>query len=364
MSTGRSTGRSFAATGVACLLVLAGFGLGACTDAPEETTVRNPAADTQAVAIESDSPAQAVTENAPDAMLLIEGGRFRMGIEHPMMPEAQPVHEVVVASFYFGRTPVTNREFAHFVEETGYVTVAEQPLDAADFPGVDPELLVPGSIVFNPPTHAVALNNELQWWQYVPGASWRHPEGPDSSIEDRPDHPVVHITWPDAQAYAQWADARLPTEAEWEFAARGGLDGAEFAWGDDGTPDGAYMANVFQGPFPHANSADDGYLATSPVGAFPANGYGLHDMSGNVWEWVSDWYSPTHYRERAGDGEVIENPAGALQHQAYMGFKVQKGGSFLCTDQFCARYRPGARGRGDPNSTSNHIGFRIARDAE
>lgn len=364
MSTGTSTGRSFTTTAAACLLALAGFGLSACTDAPEEATAPNPAADTQAVAIESDSSAQAVTENARDAMLLIEGGRFRMGIEHPMMPEAQPVHEVVVASFYLGRTPVTNREFAHFVEETGYVTVAEQPIDAADFPGVDPALLVPGSIVFSPPERAVPLNNELQWWRYVPGASWRHPEGPDSAIDERLDHPVVHIAWADAQAYARWADARLPTEAEWEYAARGGRDGAEFAWGDEMKPAGEHMANTFQGPFPHANSADDGYQATSPVGTYPANGYGLYDMSGNVWEWVSDWFSPTHYRERSAATDPVENPPGAAEGDAYMGFRVQKGGSFLCTDEFCSRYRPGARGRGDPASTSNHIGFRIARDAQ
>lgn len=198
----------------------------------------------------------------------------------------------------------------------------------------------------------------------MPGASWRHPEGPDSTIDERLDHPVVHIAWADAQAYARWADARLPTEAEWEYAARGGRDGAEFAWGDEMKPAGEHMANTFQGPFPHANSADDGYQATSPVGTYPANGYGLYDMSGNVWEWVSDWFSPTHYRERSAATDPVENPPGAAEGDAYMGFRVQKGGSFLCTDEFCSRYRPGARGRGDPASTSNHIGFRIARDAQ
>lgn len=302
-------------------------------------------------------------EAPPGDLVLIPGGTFRMGVEHPMMPESQPVHEVTVASFHLARAPVTNRQFMRFVEETGYVTVAEQALDPADFPGVDAALLVPGSIVFSPPEQAVPLNNELQWWEYVPGANWRHPEGPGSTLDERLNHPVVHMAWADAEAYARWADARLPTEAEWEYAARGGLDSAEFTWGDEMAPAGHAMANIFQGLFPHANSGADGYLATSPVGAYQANGYGLYDMSGNVWEWVSDWFSPTHYRQRMAASKAIINPAGAAQNEAYMGFKVQKGGSFLCTDQFCSRYRPGARGRGDPASTSNHIGFRIARDA-
>lgn len=308
-------------------------------------------------------------EIAGDDMVSIPGGTFLMGIEHPMMPEARPVHEVRVAAFDIDRTPVTNQQFAEFVEQTGYVTVAEQELNPADFPGVDPELLVPGSIVFRAPTQPVTLDNELQWWQYVPGASWRHPEGPNSDIDGRLDHPVVHIAWRDAEAYAQWVGKRLPTEAEWEYAARGGLDGTEFTWGDTMKPADKHMANIFQGPFPHANSGDDGYMATSPVGSFPANDYGLYDMSGNVWEWVSDWFSPDHYRHRTaadpGIGEkLIDNPTGAAADESYMGFKVQKGGSFLCTDEFCSRFRPGARGRGDPESSSNHIGFRLARDVQ
>lgn len=299
----------------------------------------------------------------PPGMVRIPGGTFTMGIDHPMMPEAAPRHQVTVSPFAIAETPVTNRQFAEFVDATGYITVAERPLDPADFPGADASLLVPGSIVFDPPSHPVSLHNELQWWNYVPGAHWRQPEGPGSSIEDRMDYPVVHVAWEDAVAYAEWAGKRLPTEAEWEFAARGGLDGKEFVWGEDPHHD-TPQANTFDGHFPHDNHGKDGYVATSPVKAFPANGYGLFDMSGNVWEWVSDWYSPTHYRERTASGEAIVDPAGPEKGQAYQGYKVQKGGSFLCTDQYCARYRPGARGRGDPASGSNHIGFRLAMDVD
>ncbi|MCK9563168.1 MAG: formylglycine-generating enzyme family protein [Bacteroidales bacterium] len=299
----------------------------------------------------------------PPGMVYIPGGSFAMGIDHPMMPEAAPVHTVTVAPFAIDATPVTNRQFADFVRATGYITLAERPLDPADFPGADEALLVPGSIVFDPPSHPVGLGNELQWWSYVPGASWRHPEGPGSAIDERMDHPVVHITWGDAMAYAEWAGKRLPTEAEWEFAARGGLDGKEFVWGDDPHSDD-HQANIFDGHFPHDNHGADGHIATSPVTAFPANGYGLYDMSGNAWEWVSDWYSPTHYRQRVASGVAVENPKGPDQAEAHQGYKVQKGGSFLCTDQYCARFRPGARGRGDPDSTSNHIGFRLAKDID
>lgn len=297
----------------------------------------------------------------PPGMVYIPGGTFRMGIEHPMMPEANPVHYVAVSPFLMDATPVTNRQFAEFVADTAYLTLAEQPLSPEDFPGADPALLVPGSIVFSPPPSRVHLGDERQWWRYVPGASWRQPEGPGSTIDERLDHPVVHITWSDAVAYATWAGKRLPTEAEWEFAARGGLDGREFVWGDE-NPASRPMANTFQGDFPHRNEGADGYLATSPVKAFPANGYGLYDMSGNVWEWTSDWYSPTHYRERTAAEGVVDNPVGPTQREAYQGLKVQKGGSFLCTDQYCARFRPGARGRGDPSSTSNHVGFRLVKD--
>lgn len=298
-----------------------------------------------------------------DRMVLIVGGEFSMGIDHPMMPEARPVHRVVISDFYIDAAPVTNRQFAVFVAQTGYITLAERPLDPAQFPGVDEALLVPGSIVFDPPAHPVSTRDERQWWTYVPGAYWRQPEGPQSSIDDRLDHPAVHIAWSDAVAYADWAGKRLPTEAEWEYAARGGLQGQEFTWGDEAQPEGMHMANVFQGHFPHQNLAEDGHHATSPVGSFPANGYGLVDMSGNVWEWVSDWYSPVEYGRRVRSGESVQNPQGPEPSQAYMGYKVQKGGSFLCTDQYCARFRPGARGRGDPESTSNHIGFRLVKDA-
>lgn len=301
--------------------------------------------------------------DVPEGMVSLPGGTFRMGLEHPMMPEAGPVHEVSVKPFYIDETLVTNRAFALFVEETGYITVAERALDPGEFPGVPSEILQPGSIVFNAPSHPVSLSDELRWWQYVPGVYWRQPEGPGSSIKKLLDHPVVHIAWEDAVAYAQWSGKRLPTEAEWEYAARGGLDNNEYVWGNSPQPSGHHVANIFQGDFPHDNRMEDGYSATSPVKAFTANGYGLYDMSGNVWEWVSDWYNPNEYSERGKDGPIL-NPQGPASEQAYMGLRVQKGGSFLCTDQYCGRYRPGARGRGDPGSSSNHVGFRLVKDIE
>lgn len=302
-------------------------------------------------------------ERVPAGMIYLAGGTFLMGVEHPMWPDAQPLHEVAVPSFYMDETTVTNAQFAAFVAATGYVTEAERPLDPADFPDVATDTLVPGSAVFAPPSHAVGLHDELQWWRYVPGACWRQPEGPGSSIEDRMDHPVVQITWEDARAYAKWAGKRLPTEAEWEYAARGGLAGKEFVWGEDIRPQGRYMANTFQGTFPHANSAADGYLGTAPVKAFPPNGYGLYGMSGNVWEWVSDWYSPGYYQQLVAQAPA-RGPRGPPADQAYQGFKVQKGGSFLCNDDYCAGFRPGARGHGDPHSTANHIGFRLVKDVQ
>ncbi len=297
---------------------------------------------------------------APEGMVLIPGGTFAMGIDHPMMPEAAPVHQVRVKAFYIDSTEVTNAAFARFVEATGYRTVAERELDPAQFPDVDQTLLVPGSLVFHSPSHKVDKGDFRQWWQYVPGANWRHPEGPGSNIDNRMDHPVVHIAFEDAQAYANWAEKRLPTEAEWEFAARGGLAEKEFSWGSEPATTGRAKANTFQGPFPHGNTAADGYLATSPVKSYSANGFGLYDVAGNVWEWVSDWYDPQYYRRLASAPAPIDNPRGPDKMQGTL--KVQKGGSFLCTDDYCARYRPGARGRGDPGTSSNHVGFRLVKD--
>ena len=310
------------------------------------------------------------SNNPPEGMAYIPGGTFQMGLQPQMglpgmMDNARPAHDVTVNSFWMDITEVTNEQFAKFVDATGYKTIAERPLNPADFPGVDPALLAPGSVVFQSPSHPVSLDDERQWWAYIPGASWRHPEGPNSTIDERMDHPVVHIAWEDTTAYARWAGKRLPTEAEWEFAARGGLNGKEFVWGDEKTPAGNPMANLFQGHFPDNDTAVDGYRGTAPVKRFPANGYGLYDMAGNAWEWVQDWYNPSEYKERTQSGTPIHNPTGPSDSDARGRYplKVQKGGSFLCTDQFCGRFRPGTRGRGAPDTGNNHVGFRLVMEA-
>jgi formylglycine-generating enzyme required for sulfatase activity len=299
---------------------------------------------------------------APAGMVWVPGGVFLMGDE--TMPDAMPRHAVWVDGFWMDETEVTNAEFAQFVDATGYVTVAERPLNPADFPGAPAEALVPGAVVFAEPAGAVSLGDHLQWWSYVPGAHWRHPLGPASSIKGIENHPVVHVAWEDAQAYAKWAGKRLPTEAEWERAARGGLDDAPFVWGEEWMPDGKFMANTFQGHFPDRNTAEDGFAGAAPVKSFPANGLGLYDMAGNVWEWCSDWYRGDMYALR---GEMTVNPSGpdGSFDPAEPGVKkrVTKGGSFLCTSQYCSRYRPGGRGKSEIDTGTNHIGFRCVRDA-
>ena len=303
---------------------------------------------------------------APPGMTWIPGGEFTMGSNHPMAADARPLHRVRVRGFWMDTTEVTNAQFARFVEATGYVTVAERPLDPKDFPDVPDSMRAPGAIVFLPPDHPVSLDNHLQWWAWVPGASWRHPEGPSSSIADRMDHPVVQVAWEDAAAYAEWIGGRLPTEAEWEFAARGGLEGKDFVWGDS-AHDQSAKANTFQGHFPYSNAKDDHFAGTSPAASFFRNGYGLYGMSGNVWEWTADWYRPDYYEALARSAPVADNPTGPTSSfdPAEPGVQkhVQKGGSFLCTDQFCSRYRPGMRGKGETSSASNNVGFRCVRDA-
>jgi len=302
---------------------------------------------------------------APPDMILVPGGTFRMGSDRHY-PEEGPVHLVALDPFRIDRTPVTNRQFARFVQATGHVTYAETRPDPADYPGVDPALLVAGSLVFVAPDHPVGLRDWTQWWAFVPGADWRHPQGPDSSIEDMPDHPVTHIALADAQAYAAWAGKALPTEAEWEFAARGGLDGADYAWGDELTPGGRHMANTWQGRFPHQNDAADGYERTSPVTAFPANGYGVHDMIGNVWEWTDDWFSGRHAADAAKACCVPRNPRGANRAASFdprdpqnpFPRKVIKGGSHLCAPNYCQRYRPAARHPETVDTSTSHLGFR------
>lgn len=313
---------------------------------------------------------------AADGMVWIPGGEFQMGSDH--FEDSQPVHKVWVDGFWMDETEVTNRQFERFVEETGYVTVAERKPRAEDFPGAPPEALVAGAVVFAEPSSAVRLDNYLQWWSYVPGANWRHPEGPESSIKDRMEEPVVHVAYEDAAAYAQWAGKRLPTEAEWDYAARGGIDGAPFVWGDEFQPGGRFMANTFQGHFPDKNSAADGYRMAAPVKSYPPNGYGLYDMAGNVWEWTADWYRPgwgpgggdqgakgSQGAEEAGES-IRVNPRGPVSSYdpAEPGAvkRVQKGGSFLCTDQYCTRYMPGGRGKSEVSTGTNHAGFRCVKD--
>lgn len=299
---------------------------------------------------------------APAGMVWIPGGEFTMGSEH--FSDAQPLHRVRVSGFWMDQTEVTNQQFAAFVKATGYVTVAEKKPDAKDFPGAPPENLMAGSVVFTPPSRPVRLDDPFQWWSYGKGANWRHPEGPASSIRGRENHPVVHIAWRDAQAYAKWAGKRLPTEAEWEFAARGGLIGKEYVWGDAFRVNGRFMANSFQGNFPDRNTREDGFAGSSPVKSFPPNGYGLYDMAGNVWEWVADWYRADAYGGRARQGSLV-NPKGPVDsfdpEEPGVKKRVTKGGSFLCTDQYCARYRPGARGKSEPDSSTNHTGFRCVK---
>ncbi len=296
-------------------------------------------------------------------MVWVPPGEFLMGSDVPMFRDARPKHRVALDGFWIDATEVTNSDFSRFVESTRYITLAERTPSPEDYPGAPQEMLVPGSIVFSPPTQKVVLDDAYQWWQFVPGANWRHPEGKGTTIQQRMDHPVVHIAYEDAIAYAHWAGKRLPTEAEWEYAARGGLEANAYAWGNKLKLNNRYMANTFQGDFPRSNTADDGYAATSPVKAFPANGFGLYGVSGNVWEWTSDWYRFDEYVRRAMSDKPVINPKGPTMSydptEPGIPKRVQKGGSFLCTDQYCARYRPGGRGKVAPDSGANHIGFRL-----
>jgi formylglycine-generating enzyme len=296
---------------------------------------------------------------APEGMVWVPGGEFWMGSDTGP-PDERPRHSVYVDGFWMDRTEVTNRQFGQFVAATGYVTVAERKLDPKDYPGVPPDKLVPGSAVFAPDAAPVDLSGPPVWWKYVPGASWKQPDGPGSSILGKDDYPVVHIAWEDAAAYAKWAGKRLPTEAEWEFAARGRLDRRKYVWGDEPKPGGRWMANIFQGAFPHRNSADDGFVGTAPVASFPANGYGMHDMAGNVWEWCADWYQPDYYavsppRNPQGPAAGAPDPADGKP------CRVRRGGSFYCTEQYCYRYLPSARDNNPADTSANHTGLRCVR---
>ncbi|MEO8285306.1 MAG: formylglycine-generating enzyme family protein [Chloroflexota bacterium] len=313
-------------------------------------------------------------------MVWVPGGAFQMG-SNDFYPEERPVHPATVVGFWMDKHPVTNAEFRRFVKATGYITVAERPPDPTNYPGVDPALLVPGSLVFRRPPQRVSLRDFRAWWAYVPGAYWRRPEGPGSTLGGRDRHPVVHIAYEDAEAYAEWAGKSLPTEAEWESAARGGLVGAIYVWGDEFAPGGRMLANTWQGEFPWQNLGTDGYQGTSPVGSFPPNGYGLYDMAGNVWEWTVDFFTPRHANEShaaccaphnarieaAWDAKQSNFPAERDEH---IPRKVVKGGSHLCAPNYCLRYRPAARQGEAADTSTSHIGFRCivrqeaARDQE
>jgi sulfatase modifying factor 1 len=298
-------------------------------------------------------------------MRLIDGGVFTMGSDR-FYPEEAPTRQVRVDSFLIDETPVTNAEFARFVAATGHVTLAETAPDPRDYPGMSPDMARAGSAVFQRTPTPVDTRDPSQWWSFVFGADWRHPLGPESSLEGLDDHPVVHVAYADAEVFAKWAGKVLPTEAEWEFAARGGLEGADYAWGDELAPDGAMLANYWQGLFPYANQLLDGWERTSPVRAFPANGHGLHDMIGNVWEWTSDYYAmPKLERKAKGSCCIPANPRGGLKHDSYdpgtaarIPRKVLKGGSHLCAPNYCQRYRPAARHPEPIDTSTSHVGFR------
>jgi formylglycine-generating enzyme len=313
--------------------------------------------------------------SAPEGMVWIPGGEFSMGARDPMdthdmvgmqaTTDSRPIHRVSVDGFWMDVTEVTNEQFARFVKATGYLTVAERKPRQEDFPTVAPEDLNPGSVVFTPPDHAVPLNDHFQWWAFVDGADWRHPLGPKSSIEGKEKHPVVQIAYEDAAAYAQWAGKRLPTEAEWEFAARGGLSGRLYPWGDEFKKDGRWMTNSHQGNFPNVDTAADAFAGIASVAQYPANDYGLYDVGGNVWEWVSDWYRPDYYAQLAAAGGVTRNPGGPEEpsdpEEPAVPKRVHRGGSFLCTDQYCSRYAVGTRGKGEISTGTNHLGFRCVQ---
>jgi formylglycine-generating enzyme len=317
---------------------------------------------------------------ATSGMIWVAGGEFTMGTSDPAsFPNERPAHRVQVDGFWIDEHDVTNAQFAKFVEATGYVTTAEKKPDweelkkelPPDTPKPDDSVLVAGSLVFTPTSHPVPLNDLSAWWRWVPGACWRHPEGPDSSIAGREKHPVVQISWYDAVAYAKWAGKRLPTEAEWEYAARGGLEGKRYVWGNEFRPGGKYMANTWQGLFPVSNTADDGFVGTSPVESFPANGYGLYDMAGNVWQWCSDWYRVDAFTQIAtqlANKNVCRDTGGPLESwdpaDPNAPKRVVKGGSFLCNPSYCESYRPSARRGTPPDTGSSHTGFRCAMSAK
>ncbi len=311
----------------------------------------------------------------PDGMVLIAGGTFMMGAKENRFakPDEFPEHPVKISGFYMDVHPVTNAQFKAFVEATGYLTTAEKPVDWDELkkqlppgtPKPHDSLLQPSSLVFKSPDHEVSLNQALAWWQWTAGANWRHPSGPGSSIEGKDNLPVVHVSWYDAQAYAHWAGKRLPTEAEWEYAARGGHNDYIYPWGNQ--PVGPQRANYWQGRFPYHNQADDGFPAAAPVASFPSNGFGLYDMAGNVWEWTADWYHADYYKTFSSQNTALNPPGPASSYDPMepgIAKKTIRGGSFLCNDSYCAGYRASARMKSSPDSGMMHLGFRCVKDAK
>jgi formylglycine-generating enzyme len=312
---------------------------------------------------------------SPAGMVWIPGGEFSMGCDDPTstphggndaMLDARPIHRVYVNGFWMDKTEVTNGQFAEFVKATNYITVAERTPRPEDFPGAPLENLVAGSTVFTAPEGPVPLDSHYRWWSYVKGANWRHPLGPDSSVDGKESYPVCQIAYEDAEAYAKWSGKRLPTEAEWEFAARGGETGRMYSWGNEFRPGGKWMGNIFQGKFPSDDKAEDGYAGIAPVAQFPANGYGLFDMGGNLWEWCSDWYRADYYMEMSKSKDIPRNPQGPTSSydpsEPDQPKRVHRGGSFLCTEQYCTRYMIGTRGKGEVSTSSNHCGFRCVQE--
>jgi sulfatase modifying factor 1 len=338
---------------IALVIVLGGVAIGFFLIKPHE----GPRSWNKPSALGHEIPVRPRQPNTNE-MAWIPGGTFWMGSEDGN-PDEKPVHQVAIDGFWMDKTEVTNEQFDAFVRATRYVTIAERKPDPKDFPGVPLEKLVAGSVVFAPPPGDVSLDNHYAWWQYLSGANWRHPEGPDSTITGREKHPVVHVCWVDAMAYASWAGKRLPNEAEWEYASRGGLDRQPFLWGKDKVPGNQWQANIWQGQFPNENTLADRFRATAPVAQFPPNGYGLYDMAGNVWEWCADWYRPDYYAS-----SPAKNPLGPSDsfdpNEPGLAKRIMRGGSYLCSDLYCTGYRPSARMKSSPDTGLAHTGFRCA----
>ncbi|MBI5760011.1 MAG: formylglycine-generating enzyme family protein [Planctomycetales bacterium] len=340
--------------------------------APDEATSKTP----DNTRRRRSTPSREPPTDGPPGMVWVPGGEFSMGSDDKDAYNVEkPAHRVYVDGFWMDPTEVTNVQFREFVDATGFVTTAEKAPELEEImkqlpPGTPPpdkEKLVPGSLVFAQPDHPVPTTDISEWWEWKPGANWRHPEGPGTNIDDKDDHPVVHICWDDAVAYCKWAGKRLPTEAEWEFAARGGLAGKQFVWGDDPVDEEKPLANIWQGRFPDKNTLQDGFLRTSPVKSFPPNGYGLYDMAGNVWEWCSDWYRVDAYEDLLGMG-VVDNPQGPNRswdpQEPYTPKHSIRGGSFLCHSKYCSSYRPSARRGNSPDSSTSHQGIRCVVDPD